>query len=63
MILIRCDGGELGLWEGEAEDSVSGQRLDVRQVHARVVLDDVNTGFVFVHGLEDNLHTETKISE
>lgn len=40
--------------------SVSRQRLDLRQVHARVVFDDVDTWLVFMHRLKNDLHEETK---
>lgn len=55
LVLVGCDCGELGLWEGETVHSFGRQRLDLRQVHPRVVLDDVNPWFVFVHGLQDDL--------
>lgn len=55
LILIGCDCGELRLRKGEAVHSFSGQRLDLRQIHPRVVLDDVHAGLVFVHRLKDYL--------
>lgn len=58
LVLIGCDCGELRLREGEAVDAVGRQRLDLGEVHARVVMDDVNSWFVFMHRLEDNLHRE-----
>lgn len=62
LILIGCDCGELSLWEGEAVHSFSRQRLDLRQVHPRVVLDDVHTGLVFMHRLKDYLDEEMMFS-
>lgn len=58
LILIGCDCGELRFWEGEAVHSLSRQRLDLGQVHPRVVPDDVHTWLVFMHRLEDNLDEE-----
>ena len=55
LILIGCDGGELSFWEGEAVHSVSRQRLDLRQVHPRVVPDDVHSWLVLMHRLKNNL--------
>lgn len=60
LVLVGCDCGELCFWEGEAVHSVSRQRLDLRQVHARVVFDDVHTWLVFMHRLKNDLHHETK---
>lgn len=58
LILIGCDGGELGFWEGEAEHALGRQRLDLGQVHARVMLDDVHARLVLVHRLKNNLDGE-----
>ena len=59
LILIGCDGGELGLGEGKAVHPFSWQRLDLRQVHPRVVPDDVHTWLVLMHRLKNDLMIKT----
>lgn len=51
LVLVGRDCGEFGLWEGEAVHSLGRERLNLQQVHPRVVLDDVHTWLVFMHGL------------
>ena len=58
LVLVGCDCGEFGLWEGEAVNPLGRQRVDLQQVHPRVMLDDVHTWLVFVHGLKDYLQRE-----
>lgn len=60
LILIGCDCGELRFWKGEAVYSLSRQGLDLRQVHTRVVSDDVHTWLVFMHRLQNDLYQEMK---
>lgn len=60
LILVGCDCGELSFWEGEAVHSFSRQRLDLWQVHPRVVPDDVHPWLVFMHRLKNYLGGEKK---
>lgn len=55
MVLVGCDCSEFSLWKGEAVHPLSRQRVDLRQVHARVMLDDVHSWLVFMHGLKNYL--------
>lgn len=57
MVLVGCDCGEFGLWEGDAVHPLGRQRVDLRQVHPWVMLDDVHTWLVFMHGLKDYLQS------
>lgn len=41
----------------------SRQRADLRQVHPRVVPDDVHTWFVLVHRLQNDLQMEVSASD
>lgn len=55
LVLVGSDCGEFGLWEGEAVHPLGRQRVDLQKVHPRVMLDDVHTWLVFMHGLKDYL--------
>lgn len=58
LVLVGCDCGKLRLGERESLYSVGRQRLDLRQVEPRVMPDDVNTRFVLMHRLQDDLGRE-----
>lgn len=55
LVLVGCDCSEFSLWEGEAVHPLGRQRVDLRQVHPWVMLDDVHSRLVFMHWLKDYL--------
>lgn len=55
LVLIRRHGGEFGLLEREGLHPLGRKRLDLRQVEAGILGDNVDAGLVLVHGLKDDL--------
>lgn len=63
LVLVGGHCGELGLQEGEAVHAFGRQGPDLRQVHPRVVPDDVHTRLVLMHRLQDDLEMEISASD
>ena len=56
-VLIGCDGGEVGLWEGHGVVGAPADREDA------VRLDHVESGEVSVHGVQDDLKRDKEKRE